>query len=382
MEAGSSIDPERLRSLLVALIAADSTNPPGGEAAVVALLAAQFERHGLHPEITEALPGRPNLSVSIGAGSGPVLLLNAHTDTMPAGQGWTRPPFGAVVEGGLVYGRGACDAKGGLAAFVEAVIAIAESGGLRGRVILDCVADEEAGAAGTKAAVAAGRKADWAIVAEPTDLAVARLSNGQLDVAVTFRGRAAHGSTPDDGISAIAGAAELVGMVEAAHARFRATPYPLLGPATYNVGTIRGGVQASIVPAACVIEIDRRILPGSTVESAIADVDALLADLRSRRHGLEIDREVTVAIPPVVVVESSPVCTALAAALVESGSPAVMTGLRATSDAAWLDRAGIPAVVFGPGSLAHAHRPDEHVKVADVVTAARVIEAVARRLVG
>ena len=102
MPGASSVDPARLRSLLLELIAADSTNPPGGEAAVVAVLAAHLERHGLRPGITDALPGRPNLSVSVGGGSGPVLLLNAHTDTMPAGGGWTRPPFGAVVENGLV----------------------------------------------------------------------------------------------------------------------------------------------------------------------------------------------------------------------------------------------------------------------------------------
>lgn len=382
MYAAGRVDPARLRSLLLELVAADSTNPPGGEAAVVAVLAAHFERHGFRPEITDALRGRPNLSVSIGGGSGPVLLLNAHTDTMPAGGGWTKQPFGAVVENDFVYGRGACDAKGGLAAAVEAIIALAGSGNLRGRVILDCVADEEGGAAGTKAAVAAGRLADWAIVSEPTDLTVARLSNGQLDIAVTLRGRAVHGSTPDDGISAIAGAADLVAMVEAAHARLRAAPHPLLGPASYNVGTIRGGVQVSIVPAECVVEIDRRILPGSTVDSAIADVDALLAELRLRRPGLGVDREVTVAISPVETAENSPVCTALAAALAGSGVPVVMTGLRATSDAAWLDRVGIPTVVFGPGSLSHAHGPDERVALADVVTAANVIEAAARRLVG
>ena len=382
MPGASSVDPARLRSLLLELIAADSTNPPGGEAAVVAVLAAHLERHGLRPGITDALPGRPNLSVSVGGGSGPVLLLNAHTDTMPAGGGWTRPPFGAVVENGLVYGRGACDAKGGLAAAVEAMVVLAGSGNLRGRVILDCVADEEGGAAGTKVVVAAGRAADWAIVSEPTNLTVARLSNGQLTLAVTLRGRAVHGSTPDDGVSAIAGAAELVTMVEAAHGRFRAAPHPLLGSASYNVGTIRGGVQASIVPAECVVEIDRRMLPGSSIESAIADVDALLAALRSRRPDLEIDRGVIVAIPPVEVAEASPVCAALGAALAGAGVPVVMTGLRATSDAAWLDRAGIPTVVFGPGSLSHAHGPDERVALADVVTAANVIEAVARRLVG
>jgi acetylornithine deacetylase/succinyl-diaminopimelate desuccinylase family protein len=382
VEATGRIDPSRLRSLLLALIAADSTNPPGGEAAVVAVLAAHLERHGLRPLITDALPGRTNLCVSIGQANGPTLLLNAHTDTMPAGGGWTQPPFGAVVEEGIVYGRGACDAKGGLAAMVEAVIALAGSGSVRGKVILDCVADEEAGAAGTMASVAAGQRADWAIVAEPTDLSVARLSNGQLDVTVTLRGRAAHGSTPDDGLSAITGAAELVAMVEAAHARCRAAPYPLLGPASYNVGTIRGGVQASMVPAECVVELDRRILPGTSVESAVADIDALLDELRARRPGLRVHSEVILAIPPVEVAESSPVCIALAGALAGQGVAVVIGGLRATSDAAWLDQAGIPAVVFGPGSLAHAHRPDERVALADVETAARVLLETARTLVG
>jgi acetylornithine deacetylase/succinyl-diaminopimelate desuccinylase family protein len=376
------IDPERIRALLARLIAADSTNPPGGEAAVVAVLAAHFESHGLRPMIADALPGRPNLSVSIGEGNGPVLLLNAHTDTMPIGTGWTRPPLGASEVDGLVYGRGACDTKGGLAAMAGAVVALHEAGRLRGRLILDCVADEEGGAAGTKATVASGRSADWAIVAEPTDLAVARVSNGQLDVAVTLRGRAAHGSTPDEGLSAITAAAELVSMIEAEHERLRSTTHPLLGPASLNVGTIRGGVQASIVADECVIEIDRRILPGGTIESATADVDGLLADLRARRPGLGVTREITVAIPPVEVPDASAVVVALAASLTGQGATPRVTGLRATSDAAWLVAAGIPAVVFGPGSLAHAHRADEHVALADVVIAARAIEAVARRLLG
>jgi acetylornithine deacetylase/succinyl-diaminopimelate desuccinylase family protein len=376
------IDPGRVRALLAQLIAADSTNPPGGEAAVVTVLAAHFERRGLRSVIADALPGRPNLSVSIGQGNGPVLLLNAHTDTMPAGAGWTRPPFGASEQHGLVYGRGACDTKGGLAAMAEAIVALAEAGGLRGRVVLDCVADEEGGAAGTRAALAAGRTADWAIVAEPTDLAIARVSNGQLDVTVTLRGRAAHGSTPDEGLSAIGAASELVSMIEAEHERLRPAAHPLLGPASLNVGTIRGGVQASIVADECVLEIDRRILPGQSIESATADVDVLLTALRARRPGIDVTREVSLAILPVEVPMSSAVVSALVEALAGLGATPRVTGLRATSDAAWLVEAGIPAVVFGPGSLAHAHRPDEHVASADVVIAARVIEAAARRLLG
>ena len=383
--AGSAavVDPIRLESLLRRLVATDSTNPPGGEASTVAVLADHLGRHGLRAETVEVLPGRPNLSVAFGSGDGPILLLNAHMDTMPVGPGWSRSPYGAIIEDGLLYGRGACDAKGGLAAMVEAVVAIAAAKvNLRGRVVLDAVIDEEAGAAGTLANVAAGRRADWAIVAEPTELAIARVGNGQLDVTLSVHGRAAHGSMPDKGRSAIADAAALVAAFEAAHARLRATPYPALGPASYNVGTIEGGLQASIVAAECRLEVDRRILPGSTIEAATAEIDALIESVRAARPGLDVTREVTLAIPPVEVPADSPVCVALAAALRALGGAAIVGGLRATSDAAWLAAADIPAVVFGPGSLVDAHRPDERVALADVELAARALVMTIVTLVG
>lgn len=377
------VDPTRLESLLKRLVATDSTNPPGGEASSVAVLAGHLSHYGLRVEIDYALRGRPNLSVSLGGSRGPVLLLNGHTDTMPVGPGWSRPAFSGIVEDGLLYGRGTCDAKGGLAAMAEALVALAVAGvELRGRVVFDAVIDEEAGAAGTRATLAAGRRADWAIVGEPTNLAVARVSYGQLDVAITVHGRAAHGGTPDEGRSAIADAAALVAGFEAAHELFRSSPHPLLGPASYSVGTISGGVQASIVAAECRLEVDRRILPGSSVEEATAEVDAVIEAVRASRPGLDVAREVTLAIPPVEVPEESPVCVALSNALAGLGAPAVIGGLRATSDAAWLAAAGIPTVVFGPGSLAHAHRPDERVALADVDLAARTLVATIVALVG
>jgi acetylornithine deacetylase/succinyl-diaminopimelate desuccinylase len=380
----SRVDSVRAISLLENLISVDSSNPPGGEAEVVRVLVDHFRRHGLRPEVYEALPSRPNLSVSVGHGSGRTLLLNAHSDTMPAGGGWSGPPFEPRLVDGLVIGRGACDAKGGLAAMAETILVVAEAG-LHdgGRVILDVVADEEGGAAGTKAAIARGREADWAIVAEPTDLSVARASNGQVVVTVSLRGLPAHGSTPDDGVSAIAAAADLILAVEQAHVRLRSAPHPLVGPPSYNVGTMSGGVQASIVPAECRLEIDRRVVPGTSIDAALDDIDALLGHLRGRRPNVEVDREVTLAIPPVAVPGGSPVCRALVAGLRRSGIEVpTVGGLRATSDAAWLAAAGIPTVVFGPGSLAHAHRPDERVAVADVILAADVLVAAATDLLG
>jgi acetylornithine deacetylase/succinyl-diaminopimelate desuccinylase family protein len=402
------VDRDRLVSLLRRLVEADSTNPPGGEAAVVAVLADHFGRHGLFVEIDEVLPGRPNLSVAIGRGgtpgrgvatngpdggaegpgggadgSGPVLLLSAHTDTMPVGPSWSRPPFAAVVEDGELFGRGACDAKGGLAAMAEAVVAVYEARVLlRGRLVFDAVVDEETGGAGTLRALAAGRRADWAIVAEPTDLAIARTSNGQLDVSITVRGKAAHGSTPDEGRSAIGDAAAVVAAFEAEHERLRRAPHPLLGSASYSVGTIHGGVQASIVAAECLLEVDRRILPGASTEDAVAEIDAILARVRAERPGMDVARDVTLAIPPVEVAAASPVCIALAEALVGLGAKGTFGGLRATSDAAWLAATGVEAVVFGPGSLRHAHGPDERVALADVELAACALAETIVKLLG
>ena len=403
------VDRERLISLLKRLVEVDSTNPPGGEAGVVGVLAAHFGRHGLSVEIDEALHGRPNLSVSIGGrraagpgtarrpgggaedGSGagttpddvPVLLLNAHTDTMPAGPGWSRPPFAAAEQDGELFGRGSCDAKGGLAAMAEAVITIHESAGpLRGRLIFDAVIDEEAGGAGTLRTLAQGRRADWAIVAEPTDLAIARSSNGQLDVSITVHGKAAHGSTPDQGRSAIADAAAVVAAFQAEHERLKVAPHPLLGPASYSVGTILGGVQTSIVAAECRLEVDCRILPGASIEDAVAAVDGLLDRVRAQRPGLDVGREVTLAIPPVEVAAASPVCISLAEVLAGLGASPTVGGMRATSDAAWLAAAGIETVVFGPGSLRYAHAPDERVGLADVELAARVLAETIVRLLG
>ena len=376
-----AIDSVRLRKLLVDVVAADSTNPPGGESRVVAVLAKALSRNGLAFDKVDVVPGRPNLSAAFGSAGGPTLLLNAHTDTMPVGTGWTRPPFSGEIEHGRVYGRGACDAKGGLAAMVEAVLSVVGSGlELRGRLIFEAVIDEEATAAGTRASLAAGLRADWAVIAEPTGLAIARASNGQLVVALTVHGRAAHGSTPDAGRSAIADAAALVAAFEAAHRRLQTRDHPILGSASYSVGTIHGGVQASIVAAECRLEVDRRILPGSTPDEALGEVDAIVKEVRSARPGLDVSREVVLAIPPVEVAADSPVCSALAGSLARLGRQPSIGGLRATSDAAWLARAGIEPVVFGPGSLSQAHGPDEFVELAEVELAARALVSTIVRL--
>jgi acetylornithine deacetylase len=369
----AAVDDDETLSLLARLIETPSHNPPGDEVAAAAVLGEFLAVAGITPAIHEVSPGRPNLEAALGPAGGPVLLFNGHTDTMPPGPGWYTDPYRAHRSGGRLYGLGACDMKAGLAAMAGAMAAVARSGvPLRGRVVLDAVADEEATGAGTKATLRAGRAADWGVIAEPTGLQLARAGNGQVNFTVTFLGEAGHGSTPEDGHNAIYDAAAFIRLVEQEAARLAGQVHPLTGPASYNAGVVYGGVRTAIIPSECTVGVDRRIIPGQTVAEAIADLDDLLGQVLDARAGARGRSSVDVDYEPFEVAERLPLCTVLSeAASVACDRPAGFTGLRATTDAVFLCEAGIPTIVFGPGSLAQAHRPDEYVELRQVQQATR-----------
>jgi acetylornithine deacetylase/succinyl-diaminopimelate desuccinylase family protein len=369
----AAVDDDETLSLLARLIETPSHNPPGDEVAAAAVLGEFLAVAGITPAIHEVSPGRPNLEAALGPAGGPVLLFNGHTDTMPPGPGWSTDPYRAHRSGGRLYGLGACDMKAGLAAMAGAMAAVARSGvPLRGRVVLDAVADEEATGAGTKATLRAGRAADWGVIAEPTGLQLARAGNGQVNFTVTFLGEAGHGSTPEDGHNAIYDAAAFIRLVEQEAARLAGQVHPLTGPASYNAGVVSGGVRTAIIPSECTVGVDRRIIPGQTVAEAIADLDDLLGQVLDARAGARGRSSVDVDYEPFEVAERLPLCTVLSeAAAVACDRPAGFTGLRATTDAVFLCQAGIPTIVFGPGSLAQAHRPDEYVELRQVQQATR-----------
>jgi len=369
----AAVDDGETLNLLAHLIETPSCNPPGDEQAAAAVLGEFLASAGIAPAMHEVGPGRPNLEAALGPSGGQVLLFNGHTDTMPPGPGWTPNPYRAHRGDGRIYGLGACDMKAGLAAMAGAMVAVARSGvRLRGRVVLDAVADEEGTGAGTKATLRAGRAADWAVIAEPTGLQLARAGNGQVNFTVTFFGEAGHGSVPEDGHNAIYDAAAFIRLVEREAARLGSQVHPLTGSASYNVGVVSGGVRTSIIPSQCTVGVDRRIIPGQTVTEAVADLDDLLGLILDARPGARKQSSVDVDYEPFEVSEGMPLCAVLSeAAAVVCGRPAGFTGLRATTDAVFLCEAGIPAVVFGPGSLAQAHRPDEYVDIRQVQQATR-----------
>jgi acetylornithine deacetylase len=379
----ASIDPDETVELLRALVRAPSENPPGGESLVAGILADFLRAARLEPRLHEVEPGRANLVATLDGGqAGPTLMFNGHLDTMPAGPGWTVDPHGAEVRDCRVFGLGAADQKSGLAAMAVAAKALRRADvSPHGRLLVTGVIDEEGHGLGARKLMEHGTRADWAVITEPTELGLVRAGNGQINFEVTVRGEAAHGSTPEAGRNAIDGAARLVVALQEETRRLGARRHPLSGPTTLNVGTIHGGLVTSIVPAECRVTLDRRVIPGETVEQAIAEFDALLERRRAEDTALDFERRVVMAVPPIDVPEDAVLCQVMRRAIAaEFGIDPGFAGMRGTTDAATFEAAGIPTLIFGPGSLTkEAHRADESVPLAQVHTAARVLALTAVR---
>ena len=376
-----AVDENEALALLSDLIARPSENPPGDEGACAQFLSSFLEKHGVACRLVEVAPGRPNLYAAIG-GPGPTLVLCGHLDTVPAGEGWTRGPFQGTLSGGQIYGRGACDMKAGLAAMTSALLAVKRSGvPTHGSLALHAVIDEEVGSRGAREA-AVEHGADWVIVGEPSNGQVLAVGNGQLNFDIVFHGKAVHSSHPEDGRNAIHDAAAFICLVEDESARLAGAPFPGIGPATYSVGLVEGGRGGSTVADLCQITLDRRVLPSETLEAVESQVRHLLGRLESERPGLRWELSRTVGFPPLRGTEARALEQALNRAVTDLGEIATneSRGMRFASDAAWYEAAGCPSVVFGPGDVAVAHQPDEHVAINDLYATTRALALCCSRL--
>jgi len=379
------IDEDLLLRVCTALVRATGQNPPGEEAATVAVLDAAGRELGLTVSTTTAEPGRDNISLSVGTGTGPGLLLLGHTDVVPVGAGWTTDPYGAEIRDGRIYGRGASDMKGGLAAAVAA-LAVLRDVELSGPVELAAVVDEEETGLGIQAFVRDNaRRYAGCITAEPTDLQTIIAARGDSYLRVAVHGRAVHAGNAKDGANAIYGATAIITEIERLHDELAADPHPLLGPATWSVGQINGGTGGSIVPAECVVIADRRLLPGESPEAILADLRDRVAGLQLEARGLSVDLEMPMAMPPFETPAGAELVSITETARRDAGGPDVpLAGWGAACDGGYVDRdLGIPVVILGPGSVAHqAHRADESVPIAELAIAARAYVLAAYRLLG
>jgi acetylornithine deacetylase len=369
---------------LAELVRIPSINPAyeGGvsEAGVVAWLGEFCRGRGIETWETEVFPGRPNLIARL-PGRDPKrrIILEAHTDTVSV-KGMTILPFDPVIEGNLLYGRGSCDTKAGLAAMLHAMASLKEEGIVPPcEVWLAAVVDEEYSYRGV-VKLCEGLTADAAIVAEPTELRLVVASKGVLRWRIRVRGKAAHSSKPHLGVNAINHMARLILALEKDEASLATKVHPLAGAATCNVGVISGGVQVNFVPDECVIEIDRRLLPGERAIDALTNYQSLLDDLARRHPGFIAEMEA-----PMLTDEGLDTPVDAAPALLggeilrEMGLDGAPAGVPFGSDASKLSRQGVPSLVFGPGSIDRAHGAVEYVEIDEVLKAEAFFREFLRR---
>ena len=358
--------------LLKQLVSLDSVNPalvPGaaGEAVIARALADELQSAGLSVTVQEVAPGRPNvIAVLEGGISGRSLMLCGHIDTV--GVARMDAPFDPRERGGRLYGRGSQDMKGGVAAMVGAARVLAESGGVSaGRLIIACVVDEEHESLGADALVTEWQ-ADAAIVTEPTDLSIAVAHKGFEWVQVETEGRAAHGSRPLDGRDAILRMGRVLSALETLDRTLQAgPPHPLLGTASLHASLIDGGRELSSYPDRCVLQLERRTIPGERTGLAGPEVERLLDPLRAQDRDFHASSRVLFARAPYEIAADHPLPRALANAAMAVGCPSSLTGMSFWTDAAILGAAGIPSVLFGPRG-AGLHSLEEWVDVASVLT--------------
>lgn len=358
------------RALTRELVRVDSRNPdlvPGGpgEGTVAALLAAVLDDWGFAVELQETAPGRPNVLARIGDPAGGTLMFNGHLDVVGT-EGMLHAPFTADERDGRLYGRGSADMKGGVAAMCAAAAHAADQG-LTSEVLIAAVTDEEWASLGTHALVAAGIRADAAIVTEPTRLAIMPAHRGFAWADVTVHGRAAHGSRWDVGIDAVRYAGLL--LAELDHLDSAELPqrhHPLLGRPSLHASTIAGGTGMSTYPERCLLQVERRTIPGETADDFIGELEAACARVRARKPDFRADVRLNLAQPPSDVSPDAPVVRALAAALRADGHRVRIEGMSAWTDAAILNAAGIPAICFGPGDIGLAHAAEEWVPLEEI----------------
>lgn len=364
------------------LVRIPSVNPSlmpqsSGERGLASYLSRYLQEMGL--EVTEQTVSgdRKNVIARLpGTGGGKNLLFNGHMDTVDT-EGMTIAPFEAVLEDGRLFGRGALDMKGGLAAMVFAVKDVmARKVPLRGDVFLTFVVDEEYVSLGTEALVRAV-KADAAIVCEPTDLALNIAHKGFVWGRVTFHGKAAHGSRPDLGADAIRAAGHfLVALDSLEKEVLSKRSHPLLGNPSVHASLIRGGSGISTYPSECVLEIERRTLPGETTESVREELEDILSELSVSVPDFSAEMELYFSRSPLEVPEESPLVNSIRKSYRETlGNEVTIGGFSGWADSALIADAGIPAVNFGPCGLG-LHAAEEYVEVESVDRLARVLSGV------
>jgi succinyl-diaminopimelate desuccinylase len=387
VDADAALGEAFLLEILSSLVRTPSVNPGTYECAMADRVRGWVDDVASQVSVVEFAPGRPSVAAVLeGAGDGPRLVLNGHMDTVPVDDEsrWTSDPFDATVRDGYVYGRGACDMKAGLAVQIAVLHHLAALGRpLRGSLVTQFAAGEECAEPGTLSLLQAGFTGDYGIVTEPTQVSVAVAERGLCHYRIRIVGQSIHASRAHLGVNPVLHLREVLDVLEAYDAEAGRRAHPLLPGSSVTPTIVRAGVKENAVADTCDVLIDRRLLPGETVEGELEALRARLEPVAGRHDRLEIDVSVHgLSFEPAEIPAESEFARRVAAhagRLPDRTNE--VTGTPYASDVRNLvNDAGMEAITFGPGWVAECHCIDERVAIRDLTDAADVIAAVAREL--
>ena len=361
-------------ALLSALIAFDTSNLPGNERPCAEYLTKILLDSGFDTTI-QPLPDNPNRANVIavrGNPRGKRLLFNGHIDVVPVSDGWTSDPFTAAIRDGKLYGRGACDMKGGVAAMTAAALRLVKDGFDfdNGQLQLVFVCDEELHDSGIKHYVASPEflPADYAIISEPTSLDCCVASRGVVRYELVVKGVSCHASMPGQGANAITMAGHAILALDRLAARLARRKHPILPPPTLAATIIEGGTKDNIIPNRVAVKMDRRTLPDESVESCRDEIAREMDALKAETPGFEYELAPYVSVAAAYLPENHELvgmCDRVHGKMF--GGKIAVRDFGACNDQSFLIDAGIPTLVLGPGSIDQAHTVDEFVEVDELL---------------
>jgi succinyl-diaminopimelate desuccinylase len=370
------VNGDEAAALLSDLVAIDSQNPPGRERPIAEFIVDRLEEWGIDARLFERPDAeRPQVIAEVGEGDpdAGTLILNGHIDVVPPGEveRWTHDPFGGEREDNRVYGRGASDMKGGVAAGMLALRAAHEAD-VDGRVVLTCAMGEETAEPGTKTMLEEV-SGDWGIVLEPTQLVVDTVGKGLAWYEVEVRGEAAHASRPHLGNNVLDALFAYEGRIDDYRAEIAGREHPLIGESLCTPTMLEAGTKENVVPDHATLTFDRRFLPSEDVEDLDEEMETLFDGLRE--EGFEVSIERTRTYEAAEIDPDHEIATVVRRHAHDvAGVETASHGKDAATDQRnFVNDAGIPAIIWGPGVSEQSHTVDEWAPVDALVDGVEVL---------
>jgi len=375
--------------LLSDLVQADSVNPPGDTRRAMDVILRKTKSFTENYDVVSSDDIAPNIFITLNPGARPQLLYNGHLDTVPIGdeKQWKFDPFGAQIVENRMYGRGVADMKGGVAAMLMAAKVLkSEKIPFQGSLILNFVSDEETG--GTRGMSYLMEKdlysPDMVVVGEITNRnGIAIAEKGAVTYNLTTKGRTAHASTPWVGVNAIEKMVKILYRLNMILSeRLKMRPSGILPPATMNIGMIKGGIASNIVPDKCSVRLDRRILPGESVESVTKEIQDVIDEVKREDGDIEAILRVLGSGAPFETSPNEMICQIAKKTLEELKLPSEFVGFEQVSDGRFFAEKGIPTILVGPGIAKQAHTPDESLELDQYLEAIKIYALLAINALG